>query len=374
MSIASPRRSEPVRPARAQPSTRGGSQSDTHKTQLIRTEVNAAADRARLRHPWLAHQDLIGLTIQLGSIGGMVLCAALYLQGLMPWWATIPLVAILASLTHEMEHDLIHHMYFKQQPWVQNLLLGLGWLARPSTINPWLRRHLHFQHHKRSGTANDLEERGITNGERWGVRRFLMTGDGMLALAFRLPMILRLNTAFVKDYFQPKTRRELVRKSAIYRSSYAPLGYLFWFAWHAYFLFHAADLISTAAGHPVAWPSQVLHVIPVLDALAVCLLIPNVLRSFCLNLISSNMHYYGDVELGNVMQQCQVINHPLFWPLQLFCFNFGATHAIHHFVVGQPFYLRQMIAGEALAVMRKMGVRFNDFGTFARANRLHATA
>ena len=56
-------------------------------------------------------------------------------------------------------------------------------------------------------------------------------------------------------------------------------------------------------------------------------------------------------------------------PLQLFCFNFGSTHAIHHFVVREPFYIRQMTAPAAHAVMREMGVRFNDFGTFRRANR-----
>jgi hypothetical protein len=56
-------------------------------------------------------------------------------------------------------------------------------------------------------------------------------------------------------------------------------------------------------------------------------------------------------------------------PFHLFCFNFGSTHAIHHFVVGEPFYVRQWTAREAHAVMRDMGVRFNDFGTFRRANR-----
>jgi hypothetical protein len=81
------------------------------------------------------------------------------------------------------------------------------------------------------------------------------------------------------------------------------------------------------------------------------------------------MHYYGDVELGNVMQQCQVLNSKWMWPLQAFCFNFGSTHGIHHFVVKEPFYIRQMTAPVAHKVMAEMGVRFNDFGTFGRANR-----
>jgi hypothetical protein len=82
------------------------------------------------------------------------------------------------------------------------------------------------------------------------------------------------------------------------------------------------------------------------------------------------MHYYGDVELGNVIQQTQVLNPWWMWPLQAFCFNFGSTHGIHHFVVKEPFYIRQMTAKVAHKVMAEMGVRFNDFGTFARANRL----
>ena len=60
---------------------------------------------------------------------------------------------------------------------------------------------------------------------------------------------------------------------------------------------------------------------------------PNVLRVFCLHFVSSNMHYYGDVEPGNVIQQTQVLNPWWLWPLQAFCFNFGSSHAIHHFVV-----------------------------------------
>ena len=96
---------------------------------------------------------------------------------------------------------------------------------------------------------------------------------------------------------------------------------------------------------------------------------PNVLRSFCLHFVSSNMHYYGDVEDDNVIQQTQVLNPWWLAPFQLFCFNFGSTHAIHHFVVKEPFYIRQWTAPQAHAVMRAMGVRFNDFGSFTRANR-----
>jgi hypothetical protein len=38
-------------------------------------------------------------------------------------------------------------------------------------------------------------------------------------------------------------------------------------------------------------------------------------------------------------------------------------------VVREPFYIRQLTVPVAHKVMREMGVRFNDFGTFGRANR-----
>jgi hypothetical protein len=81
------------------------------------------------------------------------------------------------------------------------------------------------------------------------------------------------------------------------------------------------------------------------------------------------MHYYGDVTPGNVLEQTQVLNARRFLPLQLFCFNFGSTHAIHHFVANEPFYVRQWTAAAGHAALRENGVPFNDLGTFRRANR-----
>jgi hypothetical protein len=74
------------------------------------------------------------------------------------------------------------------------------------------------------------------------------------------------------------------------------------------------------------------------------------------------------------VQQTQVLNSWWLAPLHLFCFNFGSTHAIHHFWVPDPFYLRQATASVAHAVFRENGVRFNDLDTFRRANRYQAVA
>lgn len=333
---------------------------DAQKTAHIKKTVSAAGDALRQRHPWLAHQNAIGMGILIVALAGMVGSAALYLQGVIAWWLCLPLVAFFASLTHELEHDLIHLMYFRKRPVVHNLMMGLVWLARPSTINPWIRRHLHLHHHKHSGTEQDIEERAITNGERWGLRRFIMTGDGILAI------LLRLNKA-------PNARlraRMLLRGLA----AYFPLGWVHWGLWYVFLGFHAISGGAALMGSPVAWSAETLSAMAALNALVVVWIGPNVLRGFCLHFVSSNMHYFGDVEDGNIVQQCQVLNPWWLLPFQAFCFNFGSTHAIHHFVVKEPFYIRQLTAPAAHRVMRDMGVRFNDFGSFRRANRRYSEA
>lgn len=328
---------------------------DQQKTEHIKQVVGEAGQALRRRHPWLRHQDAIGAGILVLALTGMIGAGWAYVQGAIPAWLCIPLVALFASLTHELEHDLIHWMYFRGRPWAHHLMMALVWLARPSTINPWLRRGLHFEHHKYSGTRRDREERAVTNGERWSLARLLMTGDNVLAL------LLRLRQA--PDW---KSRRKLVLLSSVL---YFPLGQLNWGLWHLFLGFHALDAVAAGLGHPIAWSAGTRSFMHTVDLLTVVWIAPNVLRTFCLHFVTSNMHYYGDVEGGNVMQQTQVLNPWWLWPLQLFCFNFGATHAIHHFVVKEPFYVRQWTASQAHAVMREMGLRFNDYGTFRRANR-----
>ncbi|MBF8164209.1 fatty acid desaturase [Ectopseudomonas hydrolytica] len=328
---------------------------DQQRAAHIREQVMAHGNALRQRYPILQHQDALGAGILAFALCGMIGSAALYIGGHLPWWACLLLNAFFASLTHELEHDLIHSMYFRKQPLPHNLMLALVWLARPSTINPWVRRHLHLNHHKVSGSEADMEERAITNGEPWGIARLLMVGDNMMSSFIRW---LRAKN--------PEHRRLILTRTL---KVYAPLGLLNWATWYLFLGFHLLDWAATALGAPIAWSATTLSVMQVVNIAVVVLVGPNVLRTFCLHFVSSNMHYYGDVEPGNVIQQTQVLNPWWLWPLQAFCFNFGSSHAIHHFVVKEPFYIRQLTVPFAHRVMREMGVRFNDFGTFARANR-----
>lgn len=328
---------------------------DQQRSAHIRQTVLAHGVELRQRFPVLQHQDALGAGILTFALLGMIGSAALYIGGHMAWWACLLLNAFFASLTHELEHDLIHSMYFRKQRIPHNLMMALVWLARPSTINPWVRRHLHLNHHKVSGTEQDIEERAITNGEPWGIARLLMVGDNVMSTVIRA---VRAPTAQI--------RWKILKRSLMV---YAPLALLNWGTWYLFLGFHAIDLLSSGLGMPIDWSASTLQFMHGVNIAVVVLVGPNVLRTFCLHFVSSNMHYYGDVELGNVIQQTQVLNPWWMWPLQAFCFNFGSSHAIHHFVVKEPFYIRQLSVPFAHKVMREAGVRFNDFGTFSRANR-----
>ena len=341
---------------------------DAQKSEYIKDAVLAAGVALRARHPWLKHQDFIGASIMALSLLGMIASGTLYVQGLIPWWVCVPVTTIFASFIHELEHDLIHLMYFRKTPWANNLMLLLGWLARASTVSPFVRRKLHLHHHKFSGTESDLEERGITNGERWGLRRFLMTGDNMLAVYLRPATMVRATKAYIKSQ-KPASMAEAKAMGKQQLHAYFPIGNLYYLMFHTWVVSHVALFALSLAGTPVALPESLQSGLAFLDVFAVVYALPCLLRTFCLHFISSNMHYYGDVEARNVMQQCQVLNVWWLFPLQLFCFNFGSTHAIHHFAVKEPFYIRQWNAKVGHRVMREMGVRFNDLGTFRRANR-----
>jgi len=342
------------------------------RSRILRQELQRISEQARQRYPILEHQDAIGLTILIGSAAAIVGLAVAYGYSLLPAWTVIVLSAFFLSLLHELEHDLIHRLYFKEKPWLYNAAMATVWLFRPNTINPWVRRDWHLHHHRVSGTAGDIEERGLTNGERWGIRRFFMLSDGLLALVLRPLTIRDMLVEYAGDH--KLTGGAFWRGTVRNVLAYFPFGPIFIALWYWCLFLHADHFVRNVMGLP--WePSQLtVSALPILDFLAVTVLAPNALRVACLYFVSSNIHYYGDVEPRNVIQQTQVWTSAWMVPFQLFCFNFGSTHAIHHFAVQYPFYWRQMIAGDAHRVMREQGVRFNDFASMRRGNNWHSAA
>jgi hypothetical protein len=189
-----------------------------------------------------------------------------------------------------------------------------------------------------------------------------VTPDLMLGFLFRyFPLKRDIRAAYRRGELTKKDIRMLIRTVLL---GFLPWGIPLHLIWYAFVVFHVAELL-----HWQVFSTGFQDFIHATQPLVVLLILPNLLRQFCLHFITSNMHYYGDVEQGNLLQQTQVLNVWWTWPFQLFCFNFGSTHAIHHFMVNETFYVRQLTAGKALAVLREYGVRFNDLGTFGRANR-----
>ncbi len=224
----------------------------------IREVVLAKGVELRERYPILQHQDALGAGILAFALVGMIGSATLYVTGHMAWWVCLLLNAFFASLTHELEHDLIHSMYFRKQRVPHNLMMGLVWLARPSTINPWIRRHLHLNHHKVSGTETDMEERAITNGEPWGFARLLMVGDNVMSAFIRMP---RAKTWAHKINIIKRTLKV-----------YAPLALLHWGAWYVFLGFHAANGVAYLVGSPIEWSATTLSVMQVIDIAAVVII------------------------------------------------------------------------------------------------------
>jgi len=321
---------------------------ESARVEVIRTAIRNRGDELRQAHPWLKHQNIIGMAILVFSVLGVVATAGLYFSGLINAWVCIPIVAIFTSLLHELEHDLIHKQYFKHNSLVHNLMLLIVWVFRPGTINPWVRRKLHFLHHKKSGTPADIEERGIGNGRKVGFMRLFIMMDTFVGNI--------MNTLI------NGTKGTKVHHILKIITVNTPFAIVCAVTWYGFLVFHVVNSMGEWA-----WSAQTLSVMNYVDNIVVVLIAPFYLRSFCLNFISSNMHYYGDVK--TLSQQTQVLNAWFLWPFQVFCFNFGSTHCIHHFVVGEPFYLRQLTAPAAHRAMRTHCIRFNDLGTFWRANR-----
>jgi fatty acid desaturase len=330
------------------------------RSAYIRKKVLSKGDELRTKYPFLQNQNLMAIAVLAFSLVSIANFINLYIQGYTPAWFTIPLLTIFMSFIHELEHDLIHWTYFRHKKWMHHLMLSIGLLARPTTVLPWLRRDYHMNHHKHSGTDEDAEEIAITNGQPWGVMRFLMLVD--------LPFTILVHT------IQKPNWSERFKYIALMGAALFPLGFISWGLWYCFLGFHLINGLAIYAGYSVAWSASTLASMQLIELLVVVWIAPNILRTFCLNFMSSNMHYCQDNQPGNVIQETQVLNSPWFLPLNLLAGNVGATHGIHHFVVKEPFYIREMTLKTAHKVMAECGVRFNDYRTFLRANRYHDNA
>ncbi|WP_113632762.1 fatty acid desaturase [Pectobacterium peruviense] len=328
---------------------------DSEKSKKIRKVIIENGKELRNKHPILNHQNLLGFSALTAITVVMVISSLFYIYGYIPWWVCLVVNTLCISVAHEIEHDLIHNLYFRKNRFLHHAMMTVVWLMRPSTASPWMRRDVHLMHHQVSGSEHDVEEKFLGNGRKWGILRILMLGDLVVSAAVMM--------------HNAKTPQEKKKLLAFSIKAFFPFAVIYSVIWYSFLIFHAMKFYFIATGTPISWSDTTASVVNFINISVVIIVGPNMLWSFCLHLISSNLHYHGDNESGNVIQETQVLNPWWLYPINFFCFNFGSTHAIHHFVVNEPFYIRQLSAPVALKIMRDMGVRFNDFGSFSRANR-----
>lgn len=317
------------------------------KINSIRKAIYAEDKRLREKYSILEHQNTLGMMIFVSSILSMIATSYLYITGFLVWYITIPIMAVLISFLHELEHDLIHELYFKDNKIIQNIMFAFIWVSKINA-NPWWRKPMHLKHHKTSGQMDDIEERLIGLGLPLGLKRFLITISplGSYLVIYSVAQdSKKMNSLPGVDLL----RASIVNLPVLLPGNLCLLAILF------------PDYVSPVF-YSIAWN--------------VCMLLyfPNTVRQSCLQWVSTGCHYFGDIPRNNVFFQNQVLDHWLFYPFQLFCFNFGATHIIHHYVTRQPFYLRQMVAAGVMEEFKKHGVRFNDLQIYQRAHRYYSAA
>lgn len=304
------------------------------------------------RHPVLGYRNAMGSVLFTGSLVGMVTCGWLYATGRVSFLVCILGNAFLASILHEIEHDLIHFLYFRKRRFIHNMMMLGVWAARGNIVNGWYRRQIHLRHHRESGTRTDIEERLLGLGMPWGPKRLLIMIDGLSSYLFNARLLEKEIPGF---------RRRSLFFAAL------PFYGMFLLVLGGFLLGHGLAFLHGIGWLSGAGSTWLAARLPWIDVLTVAWVFPNYLRQASLQIVSSNVHYYGDVH--GINEETQVLRPFFLWPLQLFCFNFGTTHCLHHYVVDQPFYIRQLVSPWTLPVLKRYGVRINDTGTFARANR-----
>jgi fatty acid desaturase len=306
----------------------------------------------RQKYSFLYHQDLIGALIFTSSSLLMFLLSYAYLSSYISAISAIVLIAFSISILHELEHDIIHNLYFKKHKWIQNFIFLFIWIAKLH-ISPWYRRQLHLKHHLLSGQMNDAEERLIGLGLPLNYKRMAITVHPFGGVL--------VSDDISKDakYFKPLTLQ-------LYN---APMGFVFFTILQIFLIYNLFFFLYFYLNYDINTIYSINTLYPIVRALAVCLCLPNVLRQSCLVMMSNSSHYYSDIPLNTLYYQNQILDSWYVFPFQLFCFNFAATHIVHHYFPSQPFYIRHITARRMKDTMIKLGVRHNDFGILWRNNR-----
>lgn len=333
-------------------------------------EIKDAESDLRKRYSLLKYQDALGSSVFLISLAGIYLFSLYYFHhrgSFSHAFLSMVGIAFCVSFLHELEHDLIHNLYWKKFPIIQDVMF-FGIMLAKMHSNPWFRREMHLKHHVVSGQKDDAEERLIGLGLPFSWKRLAVSIHPFGALIV------------TKEVAEDSSWLNVQRMNL----SSAPIAFVFFGLQKAFMAFYITHLLL---------PNIYFHYFPIqyweiIRDLNILFCFPNIWRQFCIVLMSNCSHYYGDIPDKSVFYQNQILNHWIFWPFQLFCFNFGkiefiyatrflilhsicpgATHVVHHYVPGQTFYMRQLVYSMVNKDMIRLGVRVNDMAIVSRGNR-----
>jgi Fatty acid desaturase len=329
---------------------------DGMRAAEITMTIKESDRKWRARLPILHYQSAIGLTCLVACYVTVIWASKTWLSGGMHWLPLVAINAFCMSIIREIEHDLIHDLYFPKHKFIQNAMMLAVWPMIGNLPHPWYRRELHMLHHRKSGRTEDMEERMIGMGMPMGWKRILSTFDAPIALQFRRDEIGQI----------PFYNKHQLNRAA------TPVTKIWYLSAIFYFLLKLS--VPAAVYMGFANPSSPLAPIVFKMMMAYATLtkvftiwiLPGWWQTVSRQILSSTMHYYED--FGGKLHECMVINAWPFVIFNMFSCNFGNTHIVHHFLEKQTFYLRELCRPDAMVAFRKHGIRFNDLGVVFRNN------
>ncbi len=295
----------------------GQSMSVSSIERKICDEIRKAEAELKEQYPILKRQDFLGMTIFVTSVI-MIAMSSLFYYRASEWLPNLSYssstaivmisVAFWTSMLHELEHDIIHNLYFKSHRWIQDLMFWFIWISKLHG-NPWFRRDLHLKHHIISGQTNDAEERLIGLGLPLGWKRMAVTIHPVGST------IVTMDIAKDCEFLNIKTLN----------LTSAPVVTIF-IAFFKLFSFYVFLQVLVSQFH-VELAEMMLARYPKMWALVwdfnMIMVIPNIIRQSSLQLMSNITHYYADIPEKSCYYQNQILDHWICVPFQFLCCNFG---------------------------------------------------
>lgn len=329
---------------------------DSEVDRWIRQWIRAEVKSLHATYPWL-QKNRSNIAWMVTIIPILIFIATVYAHyhGHLSNLSALIIGTLTTATLHEVEHDVFHCQYLWRPKSLQfEIAMWLIYVFK-FHVSPWWRMEYHLLHHQESGQKFDIEERLLGLGLPIGLFRLFVT---LTPLSFFLVVgsVVNDNPGFV--WYRPLTESKL-QLGLVGLSLFAPIFFT---------LNHFLPTASITEQYNDLMPDWFVKFS---WTIFICCLCVAHLRHFCLTLVTTFTHYYGDIHRGVVHEQIQILDSPFLIPLQIFCWFFGESHWIHHFYVQQPFWERALISWEVNKAAKSElwkrvvpdSVRVNDFPT-----------